>query len=56
MRMTFGRTIAATALLAFSAGVPVAGAVSGPGANENSKFVYTETIDPASSNLCRLFR
>ena len=29
--------------------------MSGPGANENSKFVYTEAIDPASSNLAVSF-
>jgi hypothetical protein len=39
------------AVLALSAGVGTAGAVSGPGANDNSKFVYTEAIERASSNL-----
>lgn len=36
--------VAAVTLLVLSAGVSVAGAVSGPDANPNSKFVYTEQI------------
>jgi hypothetical protein len=41
------RWIATAALLAMCVVVPVAGAVSGPGANENSKFVYTEDLGTA---------
>jgi hypothetical protein len=44
MRPSLQGAIVATALLVLSIGIPVAGAVSGPGANENSKFVYTEEI------------
>jgi hypothetical protein len=44
MRLTLQGAIFATALLMLSIGVPLAGAVSGPDANENSKFVYTEEI------------
>ena len=38
------RLIASVALLVMCVVAPVAGAVSGPGANENSKFVYTEQL------------
>ena len=55
MRPKLNYAIAAIALLMASAGVSVAGAVPEPGDNENSKFVYTETIDPASSNLTVAF-
>lgn len=44
MRLTRQAGIVATALFVLSIGVPVAGAVSGPDANENSKFVYTAEI------------
>ena len=51
MRRTVGAALAATALIALALGVSTAGAVSGPGANDNSKFVYSESIDRATSNL-----
>src|SRR5262245_42670569 len=41
--------IATAALLAMCVVVPVAGAVSGPGANDNSKFVYTEDLGTANA-------
>jgi hypothetical protein len=44
MRLALRRALLAASLLVLSAGVSVAGAVSGPGANENSKFVYTEEV------------
>ena len=54
MRRTIGTTLAAAVLLALVVGVSTAGAVSGPGANDNSKFVYTEQLagfDPLVLNF-----
>jgi hypothetical protein len=45
--------LAAASLVMLSAGVSIAGAVSGPDANPNSKFVYTEEI--VSSDLVVAF-
>jgi hypothetical protein len=54
--MTFHRAIVAAAVLMLSIGLPVAGAVSGPDANENSKFVYTqEVVSTATNNLLVTF-
>jgi hypothetical protein len=56
MRLTLRRAIVATALLVLSIGIPVAGAVSGPDANDNSKFVYTqEVVSSANNNLLVTF-
>jgi hypothetical protein len=44
VRLTYRRALAAALFLTLSVGSSVAGAVSGPGANENSKLVYTEEI------------
>lgn len=49
MKLTNPRVVVAAAVLLLSVGTSVAGAVSGPGANENSKFVYTEEIVPAGT-------
>jgi hypothetical protein len=54
--MTFCRAIVAVAVLVLSIGLPVAGAVSGPDANQNSKFVYTqEVVSTATNNLLITF-
>jgi hypothetical protein len=53
MRRTISTTFAITTL-SLVVGVSTAGAVSGPGANENSKFVYTEQLagfDPLVINF-----
>jgi hypothetical protein len=42
--MKFRTAVVAIAVLVLSLGISTAGAVSGPGANENSKFVYTEEV------------
>lgn len=44
MRLTFRRAVAAASLLVLSTGISVAGAVPGPGTNDNSKFFYTEEV------------
>lgn len=45
MRPTFRAAITIVALVLMGLAVSTAGAVSGPGANENSKFVYTENLN-----------
>jgi len=44
MRPEFRTTLAVVALVVMVVAVSTAQAVSGPGANDNSKFVYTEDI------------
>ena len=45
MRLTLRAAVAVVALVLMAVAVSTAGAVSGPGANENSKFVYTENLN-----------
>jgi hypothetical protein len=54
MRTTVPATAAVAALIALAC-ASIAYAVSGPDANDNSKFVYSEAIDGASSNLTVTF-
>ena len=53
MRPSLRHAVAGVTLLVLSTGVSVAGAVSGPDANPNSKFVHTEQI--VSSDLVVAF-
>src|SRR5262245_24431932 len=52
MRIVIGALVVA---LTMTAGAGPAGAVPGPGGNENGKFVYSEAIDPVTSNLAVRF-
>jgi hypothetical protein len=55
MRPTIGTALTAALLLAVAVGASTAGAVPGPGGNENSKISYDEAIDRATSNLTVTF-
>jgi len=53
--MRINSSLAVVAVVVLSIGAGAARAVSGPGANDNSKFVYTEAVDQVANNLTITF-